>query len=273
MNYYPFHIGDYAAHTAHLDPIEDIAYRRLLDRYYLTEQPLPDDETECARQVRMREHVDVVRRMLAEFFRRGPDGWRHDRCDAEIERAQDKSEKARASAMASVEARKRTLSERSANAERPLNGRSAPKSQEPRAKEETGEEERADAPAPGGAPALRRRATAIPEGFPDAEAMDWCRGKRPELRAEHVAQVFRDHHLAHGSTMKDWRAAWRTWVGKERAPYQPRGSPAGPTSEERQAAKLSRLTGGLYGSQPDHPRTIDVEAVERTAPRLAAAGR
>ena len=34
MIYYPFHIGDYIAHTAHLDPIEDCAYRRLLDAYY-----------------------------------------------------------------------------------------------------------------------------------------------------------------------------------------------------------------------------------------------
>lgn len=28
MHYYNFHIGDYASHTRHLSPIEDIAYRR-----------------------------------------------------------------------------------------------------------------------------------------------------------------------------------------------------------------------------------------------------
>ena len=50
MNYYPFHIGDYIAHTAHLDPIEDCAYRRLLDAYYLIEGPLPADVAACARQ-------------------------------------------------------------------------------------------------------------------------------------------------------------------------------------------------------------------------------
>lgn len=131
MNYYPFHLGDYAAHTAHLDPIEDIAYRRLLDRYYLTERALPLDVAECARQVRMREYVEVVGRMLAEFFVETPDGWRHDRCEAEIERAQEKSEKAKASAAASVASRQRTLNERSTNAQRPLNERLAPNSQEP----------------------------------------------------------------------------------------------------------------------------------------------
>jgi len=40
MNYYPFHVGDYAAHTAHLEPMEDLAYRRMLDVYYLREEPL-----------------------------------------------------------------------------------------------------------------------------------------------------------------------------------------------------------------------------------------
>ena len=35
MNYYPFHVGDYIAHTAHLHPLEDIAYRRMLDLYYM----------------------------------------------------------------------------------------------------------------------------------------------------------------------------------------------------------------------------------------------
>ena len=43
MNYYPFHIGDYATATRHLSWDEDMAYRRLLDVYYTTEKPLPND--------------------------------------------------------------------------------------------------------------------------------------------------------------------------------------------------------------------------------------
>ena len=31
MNFFPFHIGDYAAHTKHLSLLEDLTYRRLLD--------------------------------------------------------------------------------------------------------------------------------------------------------------------------------------------------------------------------------------------------
>ena len=39
MHFYSFNIGDYASHTRHLTPMEDLAYRRLLDIYYLHEQP------------------------------------------------------------------------------------------------------------------------------------------------------------------------------------------------------------------------------------------
>jgi hypothetical protein len=30
LNFYDFHIGDYASRTGHLEPMEDLAYRRLL---------------------------------------------------------------------------------------------------------------------------------------------------------------------------------------------------------------------------------------------------
>ena len=53
MNYYPFNVGDYAAHTAHLDMLEDLAYRRMLDLYYRTEQALPSDWRQIARLIRM----------------------------------------------------------------------------------------------------------------------------------------------------------------------------------------------------------------------------
>ena len=123
MNYYPFHIGDYATHTAHLEPLEDLAYRRLLDLYYLREGPLPSDIQECARLVRLRSHVEVVEAVLKEFFLEYPSGWINERCDAELSRMLEKQAKAKASAEASVNARKakaeRTLNERSTTVELP----------------------------------------------------------------------------------------------------------------------------------------------------------
>lgn len=43
MNYYKRFMGDYAKDTAHLSLIEHGAYTLLLDHYYATEQPLPED--------------------------------------------------------------------------------------------------------------------------------------------------------------------------------------------------------------------------------------
>ena len=125
MNYYPFHIGDYAAHTGHLDPLEDIAYRRAIDAYMLAEAPLPADPAEVARRVRMRDHVSVVASVLTEFFTLTAEGWRHSRCDAEIAKVQAKSEKARTSAA------KRWHSESDASAMRTHTEGNAPNTQDP----------------------------------------------------------------------------------------------------------------------------------------------
>ena len=120
MNFYPFHIGDYASATAHLSILEDGVYRRLLDCYYTREEPLPVDVRQCCRLVRAqspdeRQAVDDV---LREFFELTPHGWRHSRCDDELAHFVAKREKARASGLAGVAARRRSLSERSPNGQR-----------------------------------------------------------------------------------------------------------------------------------------------------------
>ena len=129
MNYYPFHLGDYAAHTAHLEPLEDLAYRRMLDLYYLRECALPQESAEIARLIRLRSKVSEVESVLREFFTNNDgDGWIHSRCEAEIRRMQDKQAKAKTSADASVKARQakavRTHSEGTANVEQSLSERS-----------------------------------------------------------------------------------------------------------------------------------------------------
>ena len=90
MNYYPFHLGDYASHTGHLEPMEDLAYRRMLDAYYLRETPLPSPVPDVARLIRMRQNVTEVEAVLNEFFLLTSEGWRHTRCDEEIAKMQDK---------------------------------------------------------------------------------------------------------------------------------------------------------------------------------------
>ena len=100
MHYYQFNIGDYKSHTEHLSEMEDLAYRRLLDWYYLHETPIPLDLTETSRQIRMRSHSDCIALVLQEYFERTDDGWIHHRANAEIAKAGEKSSKAATSAKA-----------------------------------------------------------------------------------------------------------------------------------------------------------------------------
>ena len=84
MNFYQFHVGDYAKHTAHLTAEEDLAYRRLLDLYYDTESPIPNDIPRVSRRIRV--GSEAVSNVLIEFFELTPEGYRNRRADAEIEK-------------------------------------------------------------------------------------------------------------------------------------------------------------------------------------------
>ena len=174
MNYYPFHIGDYAAHTAHLSPIEDIAYRRCIDLYYLHEKALPLDLAEVARLIRMRDHADTVAAVVREFFAQGVDGWYHDRCNDEIERMQDKQIKARASAQASVNARR-------ANAQRPLNERSTDAQQDAQTDVELPTP--TPTPTPKDTPPTPRKRVAAANRFDDFW-LAWPKGERKQDKAK-----------------------------------------------------------------------------------------
>lgn len=93
MIWYKFHIGDYLSHTMHLDDAEDLAYRRLLDWYYMSERPLPLDIALVARRIRL--DLDVVEPVIKEFFSMTTGGYRHIRCDSEIESYNIRAEQAR----------------------------------------------------------------------------------------------------------------------------------------------------------------------------------
>ena len=92
MHYYQFNIGDYMSHTRNLSLLEDLAYRRLLDEYYLHERPLNSGVASVARQVGMREHEEVVGYVLELFFvlKSDENGWTNARCDREIELYREK---------------------------------------------------------------------------------------------------------------------------------------------------------------------------------------
>ncbi len=90
MIWYKFHLGDYITHTTHLSDAEDLAYRRLLDLYYMSEAPIPLDATMVARKIRL--DLDITESVLGEFFERTEEGYRNARCDAEIAKYQHQVE-------------------------------------------------------------------------------------------------------------------------------------------------------------------------------------
>ena len=100
MHYYKFNIGDYTSHTSHLDPLEDITYRRMLDWLYLHESPLPDSIDQIARLIRMRTHNECIEIVLREFFKLTDYGWIQENAMNEIDAYKEKSQKAKASAEA-----------------------------------------------------------------------------------------------------------------------------------------------------------------------------
>lgn len=107
MNYYQFHIGDYASHTRHLSLMEDLAYRRLLDLYYLNGRPFGGQPEDIARLIGMRDHQEAVSFVLSQFFSWIDEEWINKRCDEEISRYEAKVDAASRAGLAS--AKRRTI--------------------------------------------------------------------------------------------------------------------------------------------------------------------
>lgn len=86
MIWYKFHLGDYITHTTHLSDAEDLAYRRLLDLYYMSEKQIPINTESVSRKIRL--DLDITESVLGEFFEKTETGYFNHRCDAEIAKYQ-----------------------------------------------------------------------------------------------------------------------------------------------------------------------------------------
>jgi uncharacterized protein YdaU (DUF1376 family) len=90
MIWYKFHIGDYLTHTVHLSDAEDLAYRRLLDLYYMSEKMIPLDTEAVARKIRL--DLDITESVLGEFFEKTETGYFNNRCHVEVAKYQHQVE-------------------------------------------------------------------------------------------------------------------------------------------------------------------------------------
>lgn len=98
MHYYQFNPKNYMSKTSFLEPMEDLAYRRMLDHCYLTELPLPCDIDEIAMLIRMRTHCDSIKTVLRYFFELTENGYINETVSKVIDEYHSKSVKAKASA-------------------------------------------------------------------------------------------------------------------------------------------------------------------------------
>lgn len=189
MNYYPHHIGDFNSATRHLTRLERSVYRDMLDLYYDTEVPLTLDMDALCRLLIARSNKErtAVEQVLNEFFTETAEGWRHSRCDTEIEKyrvqREAKSAAGKASAAKRNQKTQRPSSSRSTAVEQPNHDCATNQNQNHNHNQEKGNP-------PISPPAAGKRG----RGF-DASAID----------------------------LPDWldREDWRSWVADRRARKKP----------------------------------------------------
>lgn len=108
MHYYQFNIGDYSSHTKGLSLIEDLAYRRLIDEYYLAEQAFNGCSADVARLIGLRDNLQEVEYVLNRYFTKECDSWNHGRIDSDIADYHQKQEKRSNAGKKSAEARQKS---------------------------------------------------------------------------------------------------------------------------------------------------------------------
>jgi len=241
MHYYQFHIGDYISHTRHLSLMEDLAYRRLLDFYFLHEQPIK--HRDAARQIGMREHEEDVMTVLNEFFISTEDGFVNPRADKEIKQYKEFSE-----------AGKRGAAKRWGT---PPNGEaSSPPNATPIATNN-------HKPITNNHKKEQRGSRLANDLFFPKEWCDFLVEQRPELNAQKTFDQFKDYWISQAGqkgVKLDWFATWRNWVRSTNAPKQ-------------NPADIARITVPM-NNLPD-PALEKIKADERTTrpPNLAELAR
>lgn len=262
MNYYPFHIGDYASATRHLSWNEDAAYRRLIDAYYIKEGPLPAELRQVFRLVMAQtdEQREAVETVLNEFFELTPEGWRHSRCDNELLVMLEKKNRQRGNANARWDKHRAEVGNATAM---PRHSRD----------DATAQKQDADAMPPTPTPTptpkekqstARKRAPIRPESVPDSVWQDFLairRAKRAPLTDTALDGIANEAAKA-GMSLAEALAmcCQRGWQGFN-AGWVVNAARAAPNRQDRISATVAELT----GRSRNRPEVVDVVAVERAS--------
>jgi len=101
--------------------MEDLAYRRLLDLYYLSEQPITGCIDDVAREIGLAEYKQSVEYVLTKFFTLDENVFRQKRIDLEIKKYKSNSKNKSKAGKASAKARQAKASIEAAGVEQVLN--------------------------------------------------------------------------------------------------------------------------------------------------------
>ncbi len=240
MHYYKFNIGDYRKDTGHLSTLEHGIYRQLLDWYYLDEKPIPLETQWVARRLSLgSDALQSLENVLREFFAKTDAGYRQTRCDAIIADYHASAEKN------AVNGRKGGRPKTQSVTSGMPNGTQA----EPKQKATTNHEPLTTNHEPRDRASRASRRTRIPEDFwPDENGLAAATAKGCSVAVE--LGKFRDYHTAQGSTMADWQAAWRTWVGRIKQTAQ-----AGETAYQRSMReRMEKFAPSVAAKAPGGPK-------------------
>jgi uncharacterized protein YdaU (DUF1376 family) len=211
MHYYQFNIGDYASHTSRLKPIEDLAYRRMLDLYYLNEQPLNLCLSDVAREIGLTDYLDEVTYVLNKFFIQTEFGFLQKRIDLEIKKYKLNHKSKIKAGKASAKARQVKASSVETPVEHPLNISATSdelninhKTLTINHKTLTNNQELV----------VKDTGTKAKRFMPPSldQVINYCNERLNNVDAN----KFIDHYTSNGwlvgkNKMKDWKAAVRTW--------------------------------------------------------------
>lgn len=246
MNFYKHYIGDFQRDTGHLSLTQRGAYRALMDHYYATEKPLPNDHAALCRiagALDMNER-DAVRVAMG-FFEPCESGLMHTRIEVELHKAGEVSSTNRDIALAREAKRRAARTEHEQSTKRAQSV--APALHEQSTNQTPDTNTLSSASLQKEKPARKRAAAAqlvsvdamVAEGVNSQHAADWLAARKvKDLPLTQTAwQLTKDEASKAGLTPAEAikTAAGNSWAGFKASWLQERSVPRAATTASRHA--------------------------------------
>lgn len=249
MNYVQFHIGDWESGTRLLTPLEKGIYIDLLMLYYSTERPILRSYFDRITRGYTEDERKAFDYVVSQYFEEQDDGFHNARCDEEIAKAAEKSEKARKSIQARWNKAAKGLAssvsdtcrkpDESTDAIRTNNERNTDvlltNNQEPITNKETERKK-------------KEKRQAITHAFNldllPSEWADYAKQVRPDLDPQTVFADFvfyftKGRGAGELRSDKGWNQSWQGWVRRQKEPRNAKPAAVEEFSDDRYADAMN----------------------------------